>query len=178
MIIRELSEDDALKYRTLRLRALKEHPTAFVSSYEEQKDWPLETFAQRIRRSFDSVDSFNLGCFVDEDLVGTVGFFREEGPKRMHIGKIVGMHVAAEHQGYGYGRSLLAEALGRARQMAGLAVIQLAAESTNEPAKTLYTSFGFETYGVEKRAIFVDGKYFDEELMALKFDAPGDSGHR
>ena len=59
MNIRELGEEDASAYRVLRLRALKEHPTAFVSSYEEHKDWPLETFAQRLRRSFDSAGSFN-----------------------------------------------------------------------------------------------------------------------
>ena len=170
MNIRELGESDAAAYRTLRLRALNEHPTAFVSSYEEQKEWPLERFAQRLRGSFDSAGSFNLGCFVDEAIVGTVGFFRYDGPKRMHIGKIVGMHVAAEHHGKGYGRALLGAALERARKMAGLAVIHLAVESRNEPAKALYRSFGFETYGVEKQAIFVDGEYFDEDLMALKVD--------
>lgn len=171
-----MGESDAASYRTLRLRALNEHPTAFVSSYEEQKEWPLERFAQRLRGSFDSAGSFNLGCFVDEAIVGTVGFFRYDGPKRMHIGKIVGMHVAAEHHGQGYGRALLGAGLERVRQMPGLTVVHLAVESTNEPAKALYRSFGFERYGVEKRAIFVDGKYFDEDLMALKLDGPGDSG--
>ncbi len=170
IIIRELGEGDAAAYRTLRLRALREHPTAFVSSYEEQKDWAVEVFAQRLRGSFDSADSFNLGGFVEESLIGTVGFFRFEGPKRMHIGKIVGMHVAAEHHGSGYSRVLLAAALDRARQMAGLAVVHLAVESTNEPAKALYASFGFETYGVERQAIFVDGEYFDEDLMALELE--------
>ena len=135
MKIRELGEGDAAAYRTLRLRALREHPTAFVSSYEEQKDWPLERFAQRLRGSFDSSEAFNLGCFVEEGLVGTVGFFREDGPKRMHIGKIVGMHVATEQQGKGFGRALLGAALERARQMPGLTVIHLAVESTNEPAE-------------------------------------------
>ena len=125
MIIRELGEGDALAYRTLRLRALKEHPTAFISSYEQQREWPLETFAKRLLRTFDSADSFNLGCFVEGNLVGTVGFFRHDGPKRMHIGAIVGMHVAAEQQGRGYGRALLDAALNRARRMPGLAVIHL-----------------------------------------------------
>ena len=170
MKTRELGEGDATAYRTLRLRALREHPTAFVSSHEEQREWPLERFAQRLRGSFDSDGAFNLGCFVDEALIGTVGFFREEGPKRMHIGKIVGMHVAAEHQGKGYGRALLGAAIELARQLTELKVIHLAVESTNEPAKALYRSFGFETYGVEKRAIFVDGEYFDEDLMALELD--------
>ena len=90
----------------------------------------------------------------------------------MHVGVIVGMHVATEQQGRGYGRALLRAALGRARQEPGLALIQLSVESTNEPAKSLYTSFGFETYGIERQAIFVDGEYFDEELMALKLDLP------
>ena len=176
MNIRELGESDAFQYRTLRLRALKEHPTAFVSSYEQQKDWPLESFAQRLLRTFDSADSFNLGCFVDENLVGTVGFFRHDGPKRMHIGAIVGMHVAAEQQGRGYGRALLASALDRTRQMHGLAVIHLGVESTNKRAKSLYASFGFETYGIERQAIFFVGEYFDEDLMALQLDPPSDPG--
>ena len=176
MIIRELGEGDAFQYRTLRLRALKEHPTAFVSSYEQQKDWPLETFAQRLLRTFDSADSFNLGCFAEENLVGTVGFFRHDGPKRMHIGAIVGMHVAAEQQGNGYGRALLAAALDRTRQMHGLAVIHLGVESTNKRAKSLYASFGFETYGIEKQAIFFNGEYFDEDLMALHLHSPSGPG--
>ncbi len=146
-----MGEDDAAAYRTLRLRALREHPTAFVSSYEEQKDWPLKVFAHRQRRSSDSVDSFNLGGFVEESLICTVGFFCEDGPKRNHIGKIVGMHVAAEHQARGYGCALLAAGHGRERQMAGPAVIHLGVESTNEPAKTLYASFCFETYGSNRR---------------------------
>ena len=176
MNIRELGEGDALAYRTLRLRALKEHPTAFISSYAQQKDWPLETFAQRLLRTLDSADSFNLGCFAEENLVGTVGFFRHDGPKRMHIGAIVGMHVAAEQQGNGYGRALLAAALDRARQMHGLAVIHLGVESNNERAKSLYASFGFETYGIEKQAILFNGEYFDEDLMALHLHSPSDPG--
>ena len=52
-----IREDDASAYRVLRSRTLEEHPTALVSSYEEQKDWPPGTFAQRLRRSFDSAVS-------------------------------------------------------------------------------------------------------------------------
>ncbi len=36
MQIRELTKTDAIEYRTLRLRALKEHPMAFSSSYDDQ----------------------------------------------------------------------------------------------------------------------------------------------
>ena len=108
-----IGEGDTAAYRRLRLKALKEHPSAFVSSYEEQDEWPFERFAQRLRGSFGSAGSFNLGCFVEEDLVRTVGYFCDEGPKRIHIGKIVGMHMAAGYEGNEYGQALTAFAAAR-----------------------------------------------------------------
>ena len=80
------------------------------------------------------------------------------------------MHVVTEHQGNGYGRPLVAAALERARRVPGLSLIQLTVTTTNEPAKSLYASFGFETYGTAPRAMFADGQYIDEHLMALKLD--------
>jgi RimJ/RimL family protein N-acetyltransferase len=166
--IRELEVGDANSYQALRLRALDEHPTAFVSSYEQQRDSPVSAVNERLSSSFDSPDGFILGCFVAERLVGTVGLYREESPKVVHKGWIVGMHVAAEHQGNGYGRALLLAALERARKIPKLELVQLGVESTNKQAMSLYSSLGFKTYGVEKRALQVNGEYFDEDLMALE----------
>ena len=45
-----------------------------------------------------------------------------------------------------------------------------------ERAKSLYASFGFETYGIEKQAILFNGEYFDEDLMALHLHSPSDPG--
>ena len=140
MRIRELEVNDARGYRALRLRALKEHPTAFSTSYEQQRYWPLATFGEQLRTSFDSPDAFILGCFLEESLVGTVGPYREEGPKLMHMAEIRGMHIAVSHHGKGYGRALLVTALERARQMPGLARIRLTVESTNYPARSLFAS--------------------------------------
>ena len=70
----------------------------------------------------------------------------------------------------------LQQPLDRTRQMHGLAVIHLGVESTNKRAKSLYASFGFETYGIEKQAIFFNGEYFDEDLMGLQLDPPSDPG--
>ena len=82
----------------------------------------------------------------------------------------VGAHIAAEQQGRGYGRVLVAAALERVRRLPGLSLIQLTATTTNEPAISLYTSVGFEIYGTAPRAMLVDGHYIDEHLMALKLD--------
>ena len=56
MQIRELTKTDAIEYRTFRLRALKEHPMAFSSSYDDQRDWPLEIFAERLSETPGSGD--------------------------------------------------------------------------------------------------------------------------
>ncbi|MEM5594526.1 hypothetical protein AAHH67_27330 [Niallia circulans] len=33
--------------------------------------------------------------------------------------------------------------------------------------KKVYRAFGFETYGIDRKAIKINGKYYDEELMVL-----------
>ena len=88
----------------------------------------------------------------------------------MHIGRIVAVHVAREHQGKGYGQAMVAAALERARRIPGLSIIQLTATTTNERAKLLYASFGFEICGTTPRAMRVEGQYIDEHLMVLILD--------
>ncbi len=170
MQIRELIKSDAAEFRVLRLRALKEYPTVFSSSYEVEREWPLDRFAERLGENAGSSDGFMLGCFVEGDLVGSLGFFRFEGPKLEHIGRIVAVHVAAEHQGRGCGKAMVSVALERARRMPGFSVIQLTATTTNARAISMYESFGFEICGTTPRAMLVDGEYVDEHLMVLKLD--------
>lgn len=168
MQIRELTKSDALEYRTLRLRSLKEYPKVFSSSYEVEREWPSERFADRLSETPDSTDAFTLGCFAEGGLVGSISFFRYESLKEMHTGRIIAVHVAAEHQGHGYGRAMVAAVLERARRVPGLSIIQLTATTTNERAKSLYASFGFEICGTTPRAMLVEGEYIDEHLMVLK----------
>ena len=170
MHIRELTKSDAAEYRSLRLRALKEYPTVFSSSYEVEREWSSDRFAERLAENAGASDGFMLGCFVEGDLVGSLGFFRFEGPKIEHIGRIVAVHIAAEQQGNGYGPAMVSAALERARRMSGVSVIQLTATTTNDRAISMYESFGFEICGTTPRAMLVDSEYVDEHLMVLKLD--------
>ncbi len=169
MEIRELVKSDAADFQALRLRALKEYPTIFSASYEVEREWPVERFADQLPETPDSTEAFMLGCFVDGELAASMAFFRYDWPKTMHIGRIVAVHVAAEHQGYGYGRKMAEVALKRAKTLPGLTTIQLTATTNNTPAISLYESMGFEICGTTPRAMLVDGEYFDEHLMVLKF---------
>lgn len=167
MKIRLLSESDAQSYREIRLRSLKNDPEAFGSTYEQEVNRPLEKFAERIHYT---KDQFTLGCFDDNDsLIGIVNFVRESRHKTAHKGNIYGMYINPDFRGRGLGKSLLLALIERAtRECSGLEQIHLTVVSSNESAKRLYLSLGFEVYGVEPNALKFDGHYFDEDLMILR----------
>ena len=96
---------------------------------------------------------------------------REERPKVRHKGLIHAMYVAAEYQRRGFGKALMVEAIRRARALGGLEQINLAVVADNIAARTLYLSLAFQVYGLEPRAICVNGKYIDEETMVLFLEA-------
>ncbi|GKV56646.1 GNAT family N-acetyltransferase [Sporosarcina sp. NCCP-2222] len=165
MNIRVLNESDAKLYQQIRLRALQVNPEAFGSTYEREVRFSLETVEERVRPT---IDKFVLGAFDETDsLVGIVTFMRDNNLKTSHKGNIFGMYVAPEARGQGVGKALLVELIRRAKSCEGLEQIHLTVVSTNESAKRLYKSLGFEVYGVERNALKFKGQYFDEDLMVL-----------
>lgn len=167
MKIRILQATDVRLYQRLRLSGLQQDPDAFGSTYEREVLFSLETIADRIRPT---ADKFVLGAFTNEDeLVGIVTFVRDNGLKTAHKGNIYGMYVSHANRGRGIGKLLLQDLLARARNLDGLEQVHLTVVSTNAAAKNLYRSVGFETYGVESKALKSSGQYFDEDWMSLHF---------
>ena len=164
MLVRKLTENDLEAAWRVRLRALKDNPEAFGSTYEETlargKAWML----QRLRGKED--ETFYLGAF-EENLIGLVAFFREEGTKSRHKGYVISMYVFPESRGLGAGKALMQELIARAKRLEGLEQLQLAVVTTNQAAIKLYRSFGFEVYGTEPHALKMGEEYWDEHLMVL-----------
>lgn len=163
MNIRQLTAADAESYRIIRLQALQEHPEAFSSSFEEESQYPLDVFRDR----FQSNDSFTFGAFENDVLVGTVTLLMEKKLKLKHRASIVAMYVAPNYRKKRVGHALMVEALKKTKENNGIEQIYLSVEASNTPAKKLYTSFDFEVYGIEKKAIKIGDNYFDEEHMVL-----------
>jgi RimJ/RimL family protein N-acetyltransferase len=164
MSVRVLTRADAVAFRELRLRALKEHADAFTSSYEEDMQQPLAATERRI-----SGEDGNVfwGAFVDGRLQGIVGLTREPRRKNAHKADVVAMYVAPESGRRGLGRALLQAVIDHARSVAGLEQLVLSVTRSNEAARELYRAAGFTTFGVEPRAIKVAGVYYDKERMIL-----------
>ncbi|MGF1938780.1 MAG: N-acetyltransferase family protein [Nostoc sp. ChiQUE02] len=170
MEIRFLNTQDVVVYRELRLGALMESPTAFASSYEQESCFSLTDFAARLRHNDNSANAI-FGAFSDKDrLIGMLGFSRESRLKRTHIGSLWSMYVLSEFRRQGVGAALLDEALFHAQHLSSLRQIVLTVTTNNLPAASLYRSRGFERFGLERDALFINGIYFDEEHLALHFN--------
>ncbi|MBK5350452.1 GNAT family N-acetyltransferase [Bacillus sp. TH22] len=164
-MIRLLTKEDAEKYWDLRLQALQVNPEAFVTTYEEaiRQENPIK----RVESNLTATTSCTFGAFNEENhLVGVVTLLTEEREAYKHKGHIVAMYVDAQNRRNGLARELITNAIQRARDIK-LEQLTLGVVSTNEPAKKLYGSMGFKTYGIEKRALKMKGVYSDDEYMVL-----------
>jgi ribosomal protein S18 acetylase RimI-like enzyme len=165
MKIRLLNAKDAGIYRTIRLEAVQDAPLAFAESAAEARGKSFDDFVNYLD-SHERGD-FVLGAFEDDTLIGVVGFFRTAHGKHSHKGTIWGMYVRPAYRRRGVGAALIAAAIERARNIAGVRQMNLSVTASNTAAKRLYENAGFRVYGVEPGALSMEGKYFDEDLMQL-----------
>jgi ribosomal protein S18 acetylase RimI-like enzyme len=168
-MVRLLGPADAAAFWQLRLQALQQDPQAFGESADEHRASSVETLAARLDAT---LENFVLGAFLDGQLVGTAGFFRNTTLKRKHKGKVWGMYVADAARGQGIGRALLLALLERARQIPDLEEVLLSVAVTQTAARKLYTSLGFTSYGLERNALRVGRQSVDEDYMSINLRTP------
>jgi ribosomal protein S18 acetylase RimI-like enzyme len=160
--IRELGAADAAAFQALRLQALTECPTAFAASLEEEQQTALDVVAENLRGHRNRCV---LGAFLDARLVGIVGVQREQPRKLAHKAFIWGMYVDPAARRHGVGHALLAEALTRAAQMAGVRQVNLGVNAANSAAVALYQRMGFTSFGLERGFMMLEGALHDELHM-------------
>lgn len=165
--IRPLDNSDAHAFRVLRLQALCEYPEAFGATYVEERDSAWSDFIQRFRAEWISGDNMILGAFLGERLVGSLGFRRWDREKQRHKGYVWIFYVLPDARGEGIGRKLFRVAVEYARVLPDLEQLQLSVVTEGRTARSLYVSFGFESYGRERHALKLRDRYVDTELMVL-----------
>lgn len=163
MAIRLLELRNADECLQLRFEALKTNPEAFGSSYEDEVQNPANKYVERLQ----SPNHFLFGAYEDEKLVGMVELIKQDRLKYKHKALIVGMYVSPEYRGKGLGRALLEAAVNQAKTIDETEQVLLSVVTTNEKAKSLYESLGFESYGVEPRCLKLGDTYYDQHFMVL-----------
>ncbi len=154
--VRRLEEDDAEAYRAIRLDALKNHPEAFQATYESSAELPLDAFAQRIKRYA------LFGGFAEGELSGFVGFYPLRNARIAHKGILWGMYVREAARGTGLAEAMIQAVVDHARGKVEQIIISVIVD--NERARRFYGRMGFEPYGLERRALKIGDRYYDEEF--------------
>lgn len=166
--IRSVTKDDVAAFWKLRLEGLLRNPESFASSYEESVNQSMQSVLERIS---ETDYNYIVGAFHDNDeLIGISGFVRDKRLKLKHKGFIWGVYVTADYRKQGIGKKMIEEIITRAKTLKGLTQINLSTMATNEAGIRLYQSMGFQTYGVERKALKVGEVYLDEHLMALHLE--------
>ena len=155
--IRRLGVGDVADYRTIRHAALEEAPEAFGAVYEDEVARSVEDDAERL------AICVVFGAYAEGKIVGMAGFKREAGRKNCHKAFVWGLYVRPEARRRG-AAALLIETL-IACAAAEFEQLILTVVKGNDGAIALYEKFGFETYGVEPKALKSSAGYADEVLM-------------
>jgi ribosomal protein S18 acetylase RimI-like enzyme len=145
--IRPIVAGDVTVFREVRLRALKDTPLAFGSTFERESALTEEQWVERTLRWQTDPATRAFLAFDGDCCVGLVGSFTvEEKPDRLWV---IMMWVAPEVRRQGVGQRLLAavEEFARGRKMAE---IGLEVNNCNQAAYELYRREGYVPNGNTK----------------------------
>jgi RimJ/RimL family protein N-acetyltransferase len=157
--IRRVTEADVEALIDIRLEALQNHPVAFSADYENDLQRPLAEWLQRIG------ESPTFMAWDGDTAAGMAGIFSGWSSKTSHQGTIWGVYVRPAYRGRGLCEDLVRRCLEWAREN-GKKIVYIAAASNNTAAIRCYERCGFSVFGLQPTAICVDGRYYDELLMA------------
>ena len=133
MRILELTKDDFLLYKGIRLELLQKEPLSFGSSFEEEN--LFEDRIWKLRLTKEHVSTF--GAFQNNEIVGICVVVSNPRSKMKHISSLHSMYVKKDFRGKGLGRQLIEFAEKTARnnntQRMNLSVV-----NSNQNAKNLY----------------------------------------
>ena len=164
--IRMAIPQDAASLRELRLEALMSYPEAFAADVDLTAAEGNNVWAERLSNYIASQSGAMCIAQCGDALVGMSGIGRGHWPKTRHFGTLWGVYVKPEWRGNHIGTGLTNGCLGWARGN-GLSVVSLGVNVANTSAITCYKRCGFTVYGVEPKALYVNGVYHDELLMAI-----------
>lgn len=155
--IRQLLPDDFAILRQIRLEALRLHPQAYSSAYE---DWEKLTEQQWREKLTIPV----YAAFAGDEPVGLIGLLVQHGERTDHRGVIVMVYVQNQLRGQGIAKQLLASINDHARGL-GVSQLELSVAAANHAAHQLYLREGFVEFGRRPNWIRLNGAMFDEVLM-------------
>lgn len=187
--IRVLAPTEAAAYQALRLQSYQDSAYAFSESYEDEVQRSIDHFQAELA-SFvpasrgpegrlppgtgpNGQEQYVLGAFNESgELAGFVKFRRDQRSKARHKSMIHAMYVAPDHRKRGLGKQLIDEVIARARKLDGLEQIHLWVlhSTASTSASEFYAKCGFQSQGIVRKDLKINGQYVDSEYMVMYFE--------
>ncbi len=163
VFVRHAVDDDAELLLGLRQRLFDETPFMRWAPAEFQESATHER--QRIAQAAAQAGNCLLVADVDGQLVGLLQVQGHAADRERHAATLT-LGVLQSHAGQGIGRQLMRAALAWARS-AGLRRLELTVQQPNERARLFFLRTGFQVEGTRRCALFVHGRYVDEQYLSI-----------
>lgn len=102
----------------------------------------------------------------EAEIIGVSNLMASQKPRLRHIGDI-GISVIQKYWGNGVGGKMIEYLINWAKKGEIITKINLIVQQDNIGAYKLYEKLGFEKEGELRRALFIDGVYYDAYYMGL-----------
>jgi GNAT superfamily N-acetyltransferase len=143
ILLEPITAQNVQLFREVRLRALRDAPPAFGSTYARESQFSDEEWLQRVAR-WNGESGIGYLAMEGGSGCGIAGVLLED--EDGICARLVSMWVAPTHRKSGTGRRLVNEITGWARQH-GANVLRFTVTSNNEPAMLFYERLGFSRTG-------------------------------
>ncbi len=164
IITRLATPEDAPSLLDLRLESLSNQPEAFAADIEMTAADGVEAFNKLITENEKTHSgAISVAC-AGAALIGMAGFTRGHWPKTRHFGFLWGVYLKPEWRGFRIAEGILNEIFKWSVENE-VTVIYLGVTVSEQSAIRCYQRCGFKEYGIEPKAIFYDGVYYDQLLM-------------
>jgi GNAT superfamily N-acetyltransferase len=159
--VRRLKPSDSDAFMALRLAGLASDPLAFSSTYDEEVVAGPALAAKRLKDK----TAYNFGAFIDGKLAGIVTLLIRTSASSRHTADLVGMYVDPAHRGQGVADNLVNALFEQAKSLPHLKKVMLNVVAGNDRAHAFYVRHGFQVFGAESQAAYLEGRFHDEVMM-------------
>jgi RimJ/RimL family protein N-acetyltransferase len=167
LVIRPIVLVDAEPLLRLRLEGLKDSPEAFGEDYDYVMAQPYSIWTDLVARSLGECDRVILVAEAQDHLVAMAGVNRSPMKNTRHSGSVWGVYVQPEWRGKGVATALVQACVAWGRNK-GLVTLRLGVIAANPAAIHCYENCGFRSCGVDPKAFFVNGQFYDLMRMTLE----------
>lgn len=160
------------EFRALRIDAVTNDPQGIGGSVQDEEIRPLESY-KKLLEDAQHGNNMWLSFAQDEDkLIGVAGAICKMAHLSAcrHVATLISVYVKPTYRGFRIGEILVRSVLEKLRKSEHVTEVMLFVTTTQKAAIELYKKLGFIKCGEHKNALYINGRYYDQDIMQIHID--------